>query len=148
MAHKDYSHRLVVDKLGLMPGAAVAVAAFGRSHEAALLADVAARTGRSFVTEGALADIVLLAVAEGDDVAAILRIWEQRILPSGAIWVLTPKRGQPGYMVPDLLIAAGAEARLVDNKVCAVSERTSAMRFVIRRIDRPRQTGEGQAMGP
>jgi len=138
MAHKDYSHRLVVDKLGLTPGAAIAVASFGSSHEAALLADVAIRTGRSFVAEGALADIVLLAVAEGDDVAAILRIWEQWIPPSGAIWVLTPKRGQPGYIVQDLLIASGAEARLVDNKVCSISDRTSAMRFVIRRTDRPR----------
>lgn len=120
MAHKDYSRRLVVDKLGLTSVAAVAVAAFGSNHEAALLADVAIRTGRSFVTEGALTDIVLLAVAEGDDVAAILRIWEQRIPPSGAIWVLTPKRGQPGYIVQDLLIGSGAEARLVDKR-CALS---------------------------
>ena len=138
VAHRDFSHRLVVDKLGITSGAAVAIAAYGSSHEATLLADVAARAGRPLAAEGALADIVLLAVAEGDDVATILRSWRQRIPPSGAVWVITPKRGQAGYIAQDRLIPAGAEAGLVDNKVCAVSEHMSAMRFVIRRIDRPR----------
>ena len=44
---------------------------------------------------------------------------------------------QPGYVDQNDLIAAGGPAGLVDNKVCSVSDTVSAMRFVIRRVDRP-----------
>jgi ligand-binding sensor domain-containing protein len=57
----------------------------------------------------------------------------------GGIWLLSPKRGLPGYVNQSELIAAGLEAGLVDNKSCSVSETTSGLRFVIRRADRPQK---------
>ncbi len=77
------------------------------------------------------------------DVVALLQHWRSRLEPAGGIWLLTPKRGQPGYVDQRDLIAAGLAAELVDNKVCSVSDTTSAMRFVIRKRDRP--TARGQA---
>nr|MBA2451381.1 DUF3052 family protein [Chloroflexota bacterium] len=68
---------------------------------------------------------------------ALLETWKPRLQPNGGIWLLTPKRGQPGYVDQRELIAAGLAAGLVDNKVCSVSDTTSAMRFVIRKADRP-----------
>ncbi len=141
MKQKDYSRRPVVDKLGLKPGAGVAVAAYGSSHEAALVADVVRAIGRPLLDDGESADVVLLAVADGDGVADILRAWRPRIQPSGVLWVMTPKRGRPGYIPQNQLITAGANAALVDNKICAISDTTSAMRFVIRLRDRPAVAG-------
>ena len=50
--------------------------------------------------------------------------------------MLTPKRGQVGYIDQRELILAGPAARVVDNKTCSVSETLSGIRFVIRKKDR------------
>src|SRR5437764_98260 len=55
---------------------------------------------------------------------------------ASGIWLLTPKRGQPGYLDQRDLILAGPTAGVVDNKTCSVSDTTSGIRFVIRKIDR------------
>jgi len=80
-----------------------------------------------------LHDVLPLAIT---DVVRVLSTWRARIDPAGGIWLLTPKRGQPGYVDQRELILAGPSAGLVDNKICSVDDTTSAMRFVIRRADR------------
>jgi hypothetical protein len=66
----------------------------------------------------------------------MLRAYRARMKPAGGIWLVTPKRGRPGYIRGEDLIPIGLSERLVDNKVCSVSEGLSGMRFVIRREDR------------
>jgi hypothetical protein len=134
---RDYSHRDVVDKLGIKPGFAVAIVAAPLEIDAELHARAVARSGRDeAVAADEPADVVLVGADVSTDVAAVLSTWRGRIDQAGGIWLLTPKRGQPGYVDQRELIAAGPSAGLVDNKICSIDDRTSAMRFVIRKTDR------------
>ena len=136
MPDKDYSHRDVTDKLGIKPGSIVAFHEQEAPLDEALRRKVLERTGRAPAQQGEPADVVLAPLQAGTDAATLLRMWRPRIKPNGGIWLLTPKRGQPGYLDQRELIEAGAEAGLVDNKSCSVDDTTSGMRFVIRKSDR------------
>ena len=95
------------------------------------------RAGRAEAQpDGEPLDVVLVGADASTDVASVLETWRARIDQAGGIWLLTPKRGQAGYVDQRELIAAGPAAGVVDNKTCSVDERTSAMRFVIRKTDR------------
>jgi hypothetical protein len=134
---RDYSQRDVVDKLGIKPGSAVAFAAEPVEIDADLRARALARSGReSGLKEDEPVDVVLIGTDVSTDVEAVLSTWRGRIDQAGGIWLLTPKRGQPGYVDQRELIAAGPSAGVVDNKICSVDEHTSALRFVIRKTDR------------
>jgi hypothetical protein len=133
---RDYSHRSVVDKLGIKPGFSVAFAAAPVPVEADLKARVLERAGRAEASDSEAIDVVLVGADASTDAEVVLRTWRARLDPAGGIWLLTPKRGQPGYVDQTELIAAGPAARVVDNKICSVDDRISAMRFVIRRADR------------
>jgi hypothetical protein len=133
---RDYRHRDVVDKLGVKPGSAVAFGAAPQAIEPALRARVLERAGRPAAEPGEPADVVLLGADATTDILAVLSHWRGRIDQAGGIWLLTPKRGQPGYVDQRDLIACGPAAGLVDNKICSVSDSVSAMRFVIRKVDR------------
>lgn len=132
----DYSHREVTDKLGVKVGHAVALDDRSGRIDWELRCQVLLRTGRCPAEPGERVNVVLVAATVDTDTMGRLREWRERILPDGAIWLLTPKRGVPGYVNGTDLIACGVEAGLVDNKICSVSSTTSAMRFVIRHKDR------------
>jgi hypothetical protein len=136
VAEKDYSHRDVIDKLGIKPGYAVAFAASPLAIDPALQARVLDRTGRSESAADEPADVVLVGGDASTDFEAVLSHWRRRIDQAGGIWLLTPKRGQPGYIDQTELIHAGQVAGVVDNKICSVSDTLSGMRFVIRKADR------------
>lgn len=136
MPEKNYQDRDVLDKLGIKPGYAVAFAHEAREIDPDLRQRITERTGRPPATEDEVLDIVLAAVDETSDTIAVLRKWRARLAPNGGIWLLTAKRGQPGYVDQRELIDAGQQAEVVDNKVCSVSPTMSAMRFVIRIKDR------------
>jgi hypothetical protein len=138
MAEKDYSRRDVTDKLGLKPGQVVRVVGKGGAD---LLARVRAKTGRKLGGERAPAEVVLYWPRAAVEITPRLLQLRSEIAPSGGIWVVTAKRGQLSasgmeYFNQDQLIPLGAAAGLVDNKICSLSERESAMRFVIRLKDR------------
>jgi hypothetical protein len=136
IAERDYSHRDVVDKLGIKPGLALAFDTAPTPIDATLRGRALDRVGRPAAAIDERADVVLVGADASTDVEAVLRHWRDRIDPAGGIWLLTPKRGQPGYVDQRELILAGPAAGVVDNKTCSVSDTTSAIRFVIRKIDR------------
>jgi hypothetical protein len=136
---KDYSDRSVVDKLGIKLGAAVAFEEAAGVLDGALEAEVLSRA--NLVEGDERPDVVLVAADASVDAVAVLHRWKARLAPAGGVWLLTPKRGQVGYLDQRELIAAGLTAGLVDNKVCSVSDTISAMRFVIRRADRTTRNG-------
>lgn len=138
MAERDYSHRDVVDKLGVKPGQAVVFVEEAGQLDEELRRRVLERTGRDAISEEEPADVVLVSADDATNAVDVLAHWRAKVKPAGGIWLLTPKRGHPGYVDQRALISAGLAAGLVDNKVCSVSETTSAMRFVIRRVDRPK----------
>ena len=140
MADKDYSHRSVVDKLGLKPGDRVVWV--GVSSRAADVRDLAAqireRVGKA---SAASADVILYWPKTLEEVVPTLIELKERLEPAGGIWVITAKKGTPsapgraangaGYLKQDSLIPLGKAAGLVDNKICSLSDCESAMRFVI-----------------
>ena len=143
MAERDYSHRDIVDKLGIKPGHVVAFDEEAWPIDADLRRRVVERTGLAVTSPKAqvpfqdeAVDIALVTTDDVTDAVTVLRQWRARLDRAGGIWLLTRKRGQPGCVDQRELIAAGVTAGLVDNKSCSVSDTVSAMRFVIRKDDR------------
>lgn len=137
MPDKDYSHRDVTDKLGLKPGLAVRVIGKG---EPSLLVRVREKIGRGFIRRG-LAEVILFWPKTAEEILPTLAELKSAIVPNGGVWIITAKKKQTsasgmGYYNQDQLIPLGKAAGLVDNKICSLSDKESAMRFVIRREDR------------
>lgn len=65
------------------------------------------------------------------------------LTPAGGLWVAWPKRASkvPTDVTEDGLREVGLPQGLVDNKVCAVTEVWSGLRFVWRRENRPTVSG-------
>jgi hypothetical protein len=63
----------------------------------------------------------------------------RRLVPDGGLWVAWPKKasGVETDLTESVVRTIGLETGLVDNKVCAVDEVWSGLRFVIRLKDRP-----------
>jgi hypothetical protein len=61
--------------------------------------------------------------------------------PSGGLWIAWPKRssGMATDLDENLVREIGLGQGLVDNKVCAIDETWSGLRFVVRLADRPSQ---------
>jgi hypothetical protein len=131
-----YAAKDVLDKLGVKPGDAVVVAG---TPDADLAARARKKAGRPPARASELAEVILYWPRSATEVTAKLKALRKRIVQSGGIWVISAKRGQERagrpYLANDV-IALGLAAGLVDNKICAVSESETAMRFVIRRSDR------------
>jgi hypothetical protein len=133
---RDYSHRDIVDKLGIKPGFALAFDQAPLAVDPDLRARALAKAGRAEAADDEPLDVVLVGADASTEVETVLGRWRTRIDPAGGIWLLTPKRGQPGYVDQTELILAGPAAGVVDNKTCSVSDTVSGIRFVIRTVDR------------
>ena len=131
---KDYGHRDILDKLGIKEAHTLAFEHIPPDDP--LVQHALARTGRPPATNDEPVDIVLALIDDTNDATEVLQRWRPRLQPNGGIWLLTYKRGQPGYIDQRELIAIGPEVGLVDNKVCSVTTEISGLRFVIRKKDR------------
>jgi hypothetical protein len=62
----------------------------------------------------------------------------KRLTPAGGLWIAWPKKasGMVTDLTEDVIRVVGLDAGLVDNKVCAIDETWSGLRFVIRLLDR------------
>jgi hypothetical protein len=62
-----------------------------------------------------------------------------RLQPAGGLWVAWPKKSAkvPTDLTEDVLREVGLPQGWVDNKVCAVTDVWSGLRFVLRRENRP-----------
>ncbi|HEY0755015.1 MAG TPA: DUF3052 family protein [Ktedonobacteraceae bacterium] len=136
MPEKKYQERSVLEKLGIQAGHTVAFANAVEAIDPVLPQRILECTGLPAATEEEVLDVVLAVIDETTDAVALLQRWRRRLRPNGAIWLLTAKRGLPGYVDQRELIAAGQQAEVVDNKVCSVSATVSALRFVVRKKDR------------
>ncbi|MEA2628632.1 MAG: hypothetical protein QOJ10_1092 [Chloroflexota bacterium] len=127
------STRPLLDKLGVKPGAKVAIVDVSDAGFLSLLrqrtSDIV--TGRPKTP----ADIVFLGAKSGADLKRLNDV-KKWIEPNGAIWVVRPKGGRSEIRDTDV-IDAGLAAGLVDNKIASFSETHGAMRLVFRLRDRP-----------
>ena len=123
---RDYSHRLLIDKLGVKPGQKIAVLGVERAE---FLTELAARVpeySRGRRINGA--DLIFFSAEAIADLTN-LRSLVSSIQRDGAIWVVYPK-GQKHIREIDV-ITAGKSAGLTDNKVCSFSATHTALRFCI-----------------
>jgi hypothetical protein len=67
--------------------------------------------------------------------------WKRRLAASGGLWLCWPKKasGVPTDLADMVVQKIGLDGGLVDNKICSIDATWSAMRFVLRLRDRPRQ---------
>ena len=67
----------------------------------------------------------------------------ERLQPAGSLWIAWPKRtsGVETDLTDNVVREVGLNKGLVDNKVCAISDIWSGLRFVYRLVDRPALKG-------
>jgi hypothetical protein len=127
------STRPLMDKLGVKPGAKIAILDL---HDAAFIGQLRQRTGD--ITDGRPGepcDLVFVGAETQSDLQRISQV-KSWIEPNGAIWVVRPKGGRSELRDTDV-IDAGLAAGLVDNKIASFSDTHGAMRLVFRIKDRP-----------
>jgi hypothetical protein len=127
-----YSGTPLATKLGVRPGARIALIHPPPSFAATLGALPAGVTPT--LPAGWRCDVVLLFATSraqlGDDLPRALG----GLAATGGLWVAWPKRaaGIPTDLTEDVVRVAGLAAGLVDNKVCAIDDTWSGLRFVVR----------------
>ncbi|HYU63297.1 MAG TPA: DUF3052 family protein [Verrucomicrobiae bacterium] len=128
--------RPLLDKLGVKPGASVALVDIEDASFVKLL-----RQRTTDIIHGrprSRCDLVFMAATDRRDLEGRLKEVKTWIEPNGAIWVIRPKGGRSDLRDTDL-IDAGLAAGLVDNKIASFSDTHGAMRFVYRLKDRPKR---------
>jgi hypothetical protein len=123
---RDYSHRTLMDKLGVKPGQRIVVLGV---EDAEFLRDLAAIVPEySRGNRINNADLLFFSAEARADLSQ-LKSLSRLISKSGGIWVVYP-RGQK-HIREIGVINAGKSAGLTDNKVCRFSGTHTALRFVI-----------------
>ncbi len=84
------------------------------------------------------ADVILLFCLRASRMSERFRLCVNRLSTAGGLWVAWPKKSSGVQTdLHDMLVRSfGLEQGLVDNKVCAIDETWSALRFVRRKADR------------
>jgi hypothetical protein len=134
-----YSGTPLPKKLGIKSGHRVALVQAPAEFEQALgplPEDVALlRDPR----DGQALDVILFFTASGAELRKHFASLARRLTPAGGLWIAWPKKasGVATDLNEDAIRAVGLAVGLVDNKVCAVDDTWSGLRFVIRLADRP-----------
>ncbi|MEA2386006.1 MAG: hypothetical protein QOJ22_180 [Thermoleophilaceae bacterium] len=125
----DYSHRTAVQKLGLKPDQRVEVSG---DVGAGLRRDVKDVVGRGLVRSGDL-DAAVVMVDSLEEAERTLDAYRPRLRDTGALWILTRKRGHDSYLNQMLLVPGAKKRGLIDNKTCSIDDERSGIRFVVPR---------------
>ena len=110
-ATTDYSHRSVVQKLGVRNDERVEIVG---DVGAGLRRDVKDVLGRGLVRSGEL-DGAIVAVQSLDEAEDVFDSYRPRLRDTGYLWLITPKRGQEGYVNQMALVPGGKRRGLIDN---------------------------------
>ena len=131
-----YSGTPLIKKLGLKENARIAFrgtpASFSRT-----LGRLPA--GATVVAHGrGRFDLVVLFSRRRDQLKPEFARWAARLNPAGMLWVAWPKKAAKleTDLAFDSVQRIGLQAGLVDNKICAIDETWSGLRFVRRLKDR------------
>jgi hypothetical protein len=123
----------VIDKLGVFPGARVAVMGVADpDFRAALEARTPDITGGPPLPD---TDLIFLAAESLGELASLGEL-QRALKPNGAVWVVS-RKGKAATIRDVDVIGAALAAGLVDNKVVAFSATHTALRLVIPRARRP-----------
>jgi hypothetical protein len=133
-ATTDYSHRTVVQKLGVKPDERVEIVG---DVGPGLRRDVKSVLGRGLVRSGEL-DGAIVRVESVEEAEEVFDAYRPRLRDTGYLWLITPKRGQERYVNQMLLVPGGKRRGLIDNKTISIDEARSGIRFVVPRALRGR----------
>ncbi len=127
-AHRDYSHRALMDKLGVKPVARVTVL---NIVDDSFMQQLRERTPDVSNRLRKETDLIFY---EANSEAELKKLESLRnyLKPDGAIWLVSLK-GKLAKIKDVQVIAAAKAAGLVDNKVVAFSETHTSLRLVIPR---------------
>jgi hypothetical protein len=141
----DYSGTPLARKLGIEAGARVGLVRapdgfLGVLGELGPGVAVVARMRGTF-------DVIVAFCARRAEVERGLARWVQALEQDGGLWLAWPKRssGVASDLGDGVVRELGLAAGLVDNKVCAIDETWSGLRFVRRLADRPCRARRGSA---
>jgi hypothetical protein len=132
-----YSGTPLVQKLGIKPGHHVALVGSPTGF-----IDTLGKLPDSVIVLGprsrAACDVVVFFAANSSTLTKGFGRLAARLKPAGGFWVGWPKKasGVETDLTEDRVREVGLAAGLVDNKVCAIDETWSGLRFVIRIRDR------------
>lgn len=136
-----YSGTPLVRKLGIKAGHRVALVNAPPGFAVTLgelPTDVALR---SDLRGPAPFDVIVFFSRSHAELADRFRPLAERLTPAGGLWIAWAKKasGVATDLSESVIRTIGLEEGLVDNKVCAVDDTWSALRFVIRLKDRPQK---------
>ena len=127
---RDYSTTPLPKKLGIGDSSRVAVVGAP--------AGFADRVGVSGKARGTV-DVIVFFTTRREELERRFPSLARRLAPAGGLWIAWPKKS--ASVASDLAFETvqriGLDAGLVDNKSCAIDDTWQALRFVIRRADRP-----------
>ena len=136
MSRAGYSHRTLVEKLGIRPEDKIAIIGAPAGYRKTLgpLPPAVRNTGPNTTN----LDVVQLFVRDRKALEDPIRDLRKRIKPTGMIWVSWPKQasGVPSDLTEDVIRTVAIETELVDVKVAAIDETWSGLKLVIRVKDR------------
>jgi hypothetical protein len=139
-----YSGTPLPKKLGIKEGARVAVVRAPSGFEAFLdpLPSGVRLRGQARGTQ----DVIVFFVTRRNELERRFGPLARALDPGGGLWIAWPKRtaGVATDLTENAVREIGLAAGLVDNKVCAVDEIWSGLRFVYRLADRPSRNGRGR----
>lgn len=79
-------------------------------------------------------DVIVFFTKSARELLKRFSVMAARLSPTGGLWIAWPKQaaGVPTDLTENIVRQIGLETGLVDNKVCAIDEIWSGLRFVIR----------------
>lgn len=130
-----YSGTPLAKKLGIKPGHVVWLWGAPEYLQPYLADEVEA----SYTAEPPIsADVILLFTRSMEEFVARFALTAGHLVKNGGLWACWPKKasGVPTDLSENPIRDFGLACGLVDNKVCAIDETWSGLRFVIRVKDR------------
>ena len=132
-----YSGTPLPKKLGIKPGARVAVVGAPEGFLESTLEPLPDEVELRSRARGRL-DVIVFFTKSRSDLERRFAKLAAALEPAGGLWIAWPKRssGVETDLTEDTLREVGLPQGLVDNKVCAIDECWSGLRFVIRKENR------------
>lgn len=145
IAMAGYSGTPLPQKLGIKPGSRLALVQPPEGFEA-MLGPLPGGVVIVPADEEGI-DVAVSFVRDSVGVEEAFAALKPRLAWTGGLWIGWPKKqaGQPATLNENTVREIGLAAGLVDNKVCAIDERWSGLRFVWRLEDRPKTAKASRA---
>jgi hypothetical protein len=136
-----YSGTPLAKKLGIKPGHCVGLINAPGTFESSLEGLPADAIVLHDLAEAKSFDVLVCFVADLQQLRATFPRCIKKLATSGGLWAAWPKKasGVATDLTENVVRIFGLDTGLVDNKVCAVDDTWSGLRFVIRVKDRPKK---------